>query len=340
MQKPSFLKVYDLKKIHEQIKIRSGETKLGEKFQFLDPEGDFEEQLENSDSKYVLFGIEEDIGVIGNHGVAGARNAWKAALPSILNLQYNDYIKGKKVLLLGHMDFDELYHQLSGLEGEERTEKAREITNFVDKQIVIVVNRIVSAGKIPIVIGGGHNNAYGNIKGASLALGKPVNALNFDAHTDFRKRESRHSGNGFSYAWYEGFLQRYFIFGLHENYTPKKVFKKLLKENNIAFNTFEEISVRQEKGLEYQISEGIDFVKSNSFGLEIDLDAISDMPSSAMTPSGFDLNVARNLVFKASRSKNIAWLHICEGLPGEEGSTDFIKVGKAIALLVADFLRK
>ena len=33
-------------------------------------------------------------------------------------------------------------------------------------------------GKIPIIIGGGHNNAYGNITGLALGKGKMVNAIN------------------------------------------------------------------------------------------------------------------------------------------------------------------
>ena len=86
-----------------------------------------------------------------------------------------------------------------------------------------LIFKIVSAGKTPIVIGGGHNNAYGNIKGTSLALNKPINVINFDAHTDFRALEGRHSGNGFSYAFQEGFLNNYFIFGIHENYSSKAV---------------------------------------------------------------------------------------------------------------------
>jgi formiminoglutamase len=48
-----------------------------------------------------------------------------------------------------------------------------------------------------------------------------VNAINFDAHSDFRILEGRHSGNGFSYAYEEGFLKNILFFGLHENYTSK-----------------------------------------------------------------------------------------------------------------------
>nr|WP_233167177.1 arginase family protein [Pedobacter sp. ASV2] len=32
-----------------------------------------------------------------------------------------------------------------------------------------IIEKIVAAGKVPIVIGGGHNNAYPIIKGSSLA---------------------------------------------------------------------------------------------------------------------------------------------------------------------------
>jgi formiminoglutamase len=47
-----------------------------------------------------------------------------------------------------------------------------------------------------------------------------VNAINFDAHSTFIL-EGRHSGNGFSYAYEEGFLKNILFFGLHENYTSK-----------------------------------------------------------------------------------------------------------------------
>jgi arginase family enzyme len=40
---------------------------------------------------------------------------------------------------------------------------------------------------------------------------KTINAINFDAHSDFRILEGRHSGNGFSYAYEEGFLKKYFV---------------------------------------------------------------------------------------------------------------------------------
>ncbi len=44
--------------------------------------------------------------------------------------------------------------------------KMGELVNRLDTIVSQIVQKIIAAGKIPIIIGGGHNNAYGNIKGA------------------------------------------------------------------------------------------------------------------------------------------------------------------------------
>lgn len=337
---PSKLTIYDLKKIHSLTNIRPGETKFGEKVRYINPEEDLEEQLQLSDAKYVLFGIPEDIGVVGNHGIPGTRNAWNALLKALLNIQHNAIVKGSRVLLLGHLDFSDMMESTGEFTGEELVDHCRELTETIDKEVTSLVRKIVSAGKKPIIIGGGHNNAYGNIKGSSLAIGSGINALNIDAHTDFRKRESRHSGNGFSWAYYEGFLNKYFIFGLHENYTSKKIYKKIETEERIGFNTFEELYVRKEKGLDFEVNEAVNFVKGSRFGVEVDMDAIAYMPSSARTPSGMSLEAVRNIVFTASRSKNATYLHLCEAAPDPDDMKEMAVVGKALAYLVSDFIRK
>jgi formiminoglutamase len=55
-----------------------------------------------------------------------------------------------------------------------------------------------------------------------------VNAINFDAHSDFRILEGRHSGNGFSYAYEEGFLKKYFILDYMKT-IPQKCFRPYQK---------------------------------------------------------------------------------------------------------------
>jgi formiminoglutamase len=127
-------------------------------------------------------------------------------------------------------------------------EYLRELVVEIDKQVAALIQKVVTSGKIPIVIGGGHNNAYGNIKGAALGLqdaGKikkaQINVINFDAHADFRALEGRHSGNGFSYAMYEGFLNKYGMLGLHQNYMSQSMLDSIHKNKNIQAHFFEDI---------------------------------------------------------------------------------------------------
>lgn len=131
-------------------------------------------QLQTSTAKFVLLGIPEDIGVRANYGIAGASTAWQPALKALLNIQSTPSFKGDELLVLGHFEFSEpADNSISGLQ-----QKVAEI----DDLVYPVVQKIVEAGKIPIVIGGGHNNAFPIMKGISKALNRPVDVLNIDAH--------------------------------------------------------------------------------------------------------------------------------------------------------------
>lgn len=336
----TYFVTYQLKTINKYISHRKGEVKIGEKFKFVEGKSPLEEEIKASKSKYVIFGIPEDYGVQANHGRPGAVSAWEATLRSLLNVQQNSYNKGGKILLLGHFDFSNEAANINFSE-PELPKKLQSVINRIDKEVSYLVNVIVSNGKIPIVIGGGHNNAYGIIKGCALAHAKPINVINIDAHTDFRTTDLRHSGNGFSYAFDEGFLNKYFIFGLHENYTSKEIFNKLDDEDErIQYNTLESIAIRRERDLAGEADRALSFVQDEHFGLEIDCDAIINIPSSAMTPSGLAVNDTRYLTHKFSRNENIQYLHICEAAPDSDKKSDMILVGKLISYLITDFIKK
>jgi len=219
------LQLYTKATLDTFINLRKGETKFGEKVTTLYLQESLEQQLQESTAKYVLLGIPEDIGVLANRGKAGATTAWKAVLSSLLNTQQNTVNNGKKVLVLGHLDFSELIQIANDLDKTaiDYYEQLSGLVSKIDEEVSYLIFQIIKAGKKPIIIGGGHNNAYGNIKGTALGRSKAINVVNFDAHTDFRNLEGRHSGNGFSYAFKQGFLKNYFMFGLHENYTAKKI---------------------------------------------------------------------------------------------------------------------
>ncbi|TRX40869.1 formimidoylglutamase [Flavobacterium restrictum] len=329
----------DLSKITNH---RSGEIKFGEKMITIPKDTNAFSFLKTTEAKYVLFGIPEDIGVRANFGRPGAASAWNSAIQSIANIQHNRFNKGNQILVLGQLNvFDEM-QEVQHLDFNDIDDRLKlsQLVEKIDKEVSHVICKIIQSGKIPIVIGGGHNNSYGNIKGAALAKGKPINAINFDAHSDFRILEGRHSGNGFSYAYEEGFLKKYFIFGLHENYTSKSVLDTIKKlEDRIRYNTYDSINVRKEKDFNHEMFDACEFIKNDPFGVEIDLDAIPNIASSAMTLSGFSIEELRQFITYFARNKNATYLHICEGAPDLDGGNNNHLIGKLIGYLVTDFIK-
>ncbi|REE25743.1 formiminoglutamase [Winogradskyella pacifica] len=320
------------------LKKRKGETKFGEHIQLIPNLTKIYDNIVNLDVDYVIFGITEAIGIIANYGKPSPYHAWDTTLKVLLNIQSNDFTNAKRVLILGHLDYTEEQKLVYDLDVSKKKQlsKVRNLVETIDKDVAYVVSSIIKAGKTPIIIGGGHNNAYGNIKGCALANNGKINVVNFDAHSDFRAEEGRHSGNGFSYAFAEGFLKNYFIFGLHENYTSDTLLKTMRKVKFIEYNTYEALEVRNELDFISEMDTALDHVSNTTFGIEIDCDAIENIPSSAMTPSGFSIQQARQFVNHLGKHKNAAYLHICEAAPTNNEDT---KIGKLITYLISDFIR-
>lgn len=324
------LKLYSEKHIFKLIASRAGETKLGQKLQFVDSLG----ALEKSDAQFVIFGIPEDIGVRANLGNAGTANTWRDFLKAFLNVQENNYNSGEKILLLGEINTADVMQKAGNIDVSDPNylQKLGDLVEQLDAMVSEVVKKVILAGKFPIIIGGGHNNAFGNIKGAAEASGKAINVLNIDAHTDLRRLEHRHSGNGFSYAFKNGFLENYFIFGLHRNYTPQYILDEMNASEAIEYRLLEELP-KQERTKEFR--QALDFIKGEKFGIELDCDAIANFPSSAVSPVGFSLDEVRAFLKIAAKEKNCCYLHICEAMPAAHDST-----GKALSYLITHFLQE
>lgn len=337
------LKIYDKQYINNLTRKRKGEVKLGECVQTIDP-SDLESNLSKSSARFVLLGLPEDIGVRANYGRGGAHTAWQPALSNILNVQSNEFLTGDELLVLGHIDFEDLMKESE----KANINELRVLVNRVDDRVIPVVKMIVKAGKIPIIIGGGHNNSYGNIKGSALGLlesGKIkkafINSINSDAHTDFRDTEGRHSGNGFRYAFNEGYLDKYAIIGLHENYNSRSVLDELTKQTDrIDHSFFEDIFVREEMDFRHAVLKAVAFCENTYCGIELDMDTVQNIPSSAKTSSGISANQARQYVSWCAKNVQAAYLHIAEAAPVLSHIKTDNKTGKLIAYLVTDFIKE
>jgi formiminoglutamase len=334
------VKVYTAAEVKKFIRQRQGEEKIGEAVQT--GELDWRRSLNESSSRFVLVGIPEDIGVRANYGRAGAATAFKPALDSFLNQQNNFFLNANTVFVLGEVFVDDVMTDSENLsvKNEDDMSALRELVAKIDERVSEVIKTIISLNKIPIIIGGGHNNAYGNIKGASEALQKKINVVNCDPHLDFRPTEGRHSGNGFSYAFEKKYLDKYAVLAMHEQYNNNisvQAFKT--HADQLFYTTYEAIFVKKQFDFISATKQCIGFVSGNSVGLEIDLDAITNVPSSAKTSSGLSPTQARQFVHLSATHLEINYFHIAEGAPVLSHIKADNKTGKLIAYLISDFIK-
>lgn len=328
-------------------KLRRFETKMGERLQVLH-EGDITEAVKNLPATFVIVGIPEDIGVQANYGTGGASTAWLSFLQSFFNTQSNDFLSGEDVAVIGHFDFGDVQFLIdkNAFGYEEKVEAYRHAVNQIDDEVESLVKLLVSEGKTPIVIGGGHNNAYPLLKGAAKGLHATertpipqINCINLDAHTDYRPAEGRHSGNAFRYAEEDGYLQKYCAIGVHESYLPQNVWIDIVNNPFIDIITYEDIFIHEKRNFRQAVSHAIDFTSDNFCGIEIDLDCVQNILSSASTPSGIQTLHARQYVNLCAAHANVAYLHICEGATQLANGTTNNLTGKLIQYLVADFIK-
>ncbi|MBK8611166.1 MAG: formimidoylglutamase [Chitinophagaceae bacterium] len=342
-------KFYSKEDILSITRVRRFETKIGERLHYLKPGSEWPEVIAESPVRYVVLGIPEDFGVKANYGVGGAETAWQSFLDSFLNIQSNDYLTGENTLLLGHFDFGDIKFLIenNAYNEEEKINAYRHALNIVDEEVEDLLKVIASAKKIPIIIGGGHNNAYPIIKGVAKGLHKAeliplsqINCINLDAHSDFSVAEGRHSGNGFRYAEEDGYLGKYCMIGLHENYIPQNILMDIHNNPFMDYISFEEIFIHERKNFIQAVAHATGFTEDSYTGIEIDLDCVEHVLSSAMTPCGITPLQARKFITFTAQDSKPAYLHICEGATQLEDGRKDDSTGKLICYLVTDFIKE
>ncbi|QYJ86636.1 formimidoylglutamase [Shewanella mesophila] len=293
---------------------REGETKIGQTLHCYEGKAPLGEHLAKAKAdgvRFVILGIGEDIGPRANLGRGGAVDAFEAVMAQFCNFQSNQFLDGSLCLVLGQIATQDLQ-----LPADATTQTLRDNVEKLDQRVIDIVTAIIAAELEPIVIGGGHNNAYGLLMATKAATKRPVAAVNLDPHSDFRPREGRHSGNGFSYAAASGALAHYHVLGMHELKNSQQTLEQLAAFGG-KWHTFQSIWVRQELTLKQAISDIV--IDLNASGLpvaiELDLDAIINMPSSASTSAGIPLIDALFYVNQVARNTNACYLHLAEGAP-------------------------
>lgn len=327
---------------------RAGETRLGETLVFPDatlPLADTLRLAKAAGVLYVLLGIAEDIGPRANFGNGGADLGFQAFLKRFINLQANDYLAGRQILLLGEINLQDLQQQSAALQSHDANDltKLRQLCAEVDERATPVLQAIFDAGLTPLVIGGGHNNALPLLKALAQSSGGKVNAVNLDPHCDFRLLEGRHSGNGFSYASAQGYLNRYFVLGLHELKNSKAAFEQL-QQAGAGYCSYQNIYLHQDFDFNQAIAKAVSFVTASAapLGIELDTDSISMMPVSAFTNCGVSVREAEQYVYQLAKLPHSRYLHLAEAAPAQHPAglaAGMSEAGQVLTALVLAFIQ-
>lgn len=344
----SHFKAYQKTDVLSLTHIRKFETRLGEMVCCEKSAGTIAEIIAETSAKYIVVGIPEDVGVKANLGRGGADTAWIPFLNSFLNIQSNDFLSGENILIAGHFDFsgEQKLINVNAATDEEKIEAYRFLVSKIDDEVEEIVKIITQHQKIPIIIGGGHNNAYPAIKGAAKGLYKAdllqlaqINCINLDAHADYRPKEGRHSGNPFRYADEDGYLNKYCVIGLHENYIQQNVWMDMVNNPFMDCITYEDIFIHEKRNFIQAVSHATGFTEDNYTGIELDLDSIQNTLSSAYTPCGITALHARQYLNFVAMDTKVAYVHICEGATKLSSGETSPSTGKLISYLVSDFIK-
>lgn len=329
------LQIFNRDFIKNNYSARMAELKWGDVIKTINT-NNWATELISSDVDYIVVGIAEDIGIRANFGRPGAKDTFVNTLSSILNIQHNRFVNAERILVLGQIIFEEEYQNIN----EKSIEELRNLCSRVDEIVYDIARKVFDANKKLIVIGGGHNNSYPLLKALSNHHQTSVNCLNVDAHSDFRNLEGRHSGNGFSYAKSENYLNRYGILGLHENYNSETVLSKIDTNTDVQYLTFEDIIVRKRMTIEESVNVFVNFLIEKPCALEIDLDVIQYMPSSAMSSTGFSTNEIRSIIHQASSLLNPSYIHLTEGSMNLcDSDNDKYMLAKSISYFITDYIK-
>ena len=235
---------FDEKTIEDYCQIRISETRVGQKIA----------RTQSEQVKYVILGIEESVGPMANFGLRGSENAFESFVRFFLNMQSHEQFTGENIFIAGRIR--DISHTDTIAEAKE---KVAELDEFVEN----LIQEVLLPHQVLIVIGGGHNNALPLMKYAGK--NKKLQVVNVDPHADCRMVEGRHSGNSFSMALENNWIDRYTVLGLHEAYNNQYI-RDFLQQHK-SMHTFYEEYLMGKRNLYTDLEAIFDFADDELFGV-------------------------------------------------------------------------
>lgn len=269
-----------------------------------------------------LIGFPEDRGVIRNYGREGASSAPDRVKEMFYRLPASNYqfglrnFSGSTIFDFGNVDT-----------GNSLAEAQTRLGN--------VVAWVLHRGGIPVLIGGGHETAYGHFLGY-VETRKPVSVLNFDAHLDLREVLS--DGIGTSGSPFRqmiqhpsGLLDRYGVSGIQPNANSVDYLDFAIA-NKVRFSWLSELN-----GHGFQ-TENLLLPEDESVYVTVDIDGFSVQHApgcSAPQVIGFNPERMLPLLLDLGKNKKVTSLDICEVNPFFDRDN---QTSKLAAMLIYNFI--
>ena len=198
-----------------------------------------------------LIGFASDEGVRRNHGRTGASRGPEHIMSALAGLavHHDTPLYDVGTITVHHTNLEGGHDSLSS-----------------------AVDALISKGHTVIVLGGGHETAFGSHRGLRRATGGSVGIINIDAHFDLRVADQPTSGTPFrQIADITGKDFNYTVFGISRPNNTRALFSEAEKLG-VSYYTDDELASMtpaQAAGLIREVAAGVD-----TLHLSIDLDAL------------------------------------------------------------------
>ncbi len=252
-----------------------------------------------------LLGYSCDEGVRRNRGRVGA-----SAGP--------DAIRGKMAVMAWHCGISPVYDcgNIACVNGDLST---------AQRSLGKAVHAILSNGSFPIVLGGGHDIAYGMYQGIQLYMEAKASKgrlgiINFDAHFDLRKPKPKgNSGTPFYQIarkeMSRGSSINYYVLGIQRSSNTQDLFDRA-QELNATIVTNDELHNANISGLSEQLEQFMKHCDKIYLSIDMDVFASAYAPGvSAPSALGCTPNVVLHLIQIIASSGRLMCMDIAEMNP-------------------------
>lgn len=198
------------------------------------------------------------------------------------------------------------------------------------QQLGETISKVLRKKMTPIILGGGHETAYGHYLGARHYIGKDakLGIINIDAHFDLRSYEEKpSSGTMFKQILDQDNNSNYLVVGIQRYGNTQELFDKA-DEKNVSYILEENMHVGDMNVVHEKIS---DFIRENDY---IILTLCTDVLNAAFAPGvsapspfGLEPSVVRSIIRAVTADKKTLSFDISEVNPLLDENNRTVKLG-------------